>query len=180
MTLSTFAMLQLLPRLGITVSASMPARTLSTSARVMSGARVATLPPQVGEFVRPESAPANAGLPAGKGVAQPHPPPGTPVSQAPNALSTWSEDQNPRTRAMRGPRFEQTNMAFQPQPLAAMSLIANEPIRMVNQRVVSCDGGDGPLGHPKVFINLDKPGGKACPYWFVSLSNTCPAQLTAR
>jgi hypothetical protein len=25
--------------------------------------------------------------------------------------------------------------------------------------------GDGPLGHPKVFINLDKPGAKACPYW---------------
>lgn len=27
--------------------------------------------------------------------------------------------------------------------------------------------GGGALGHPKVFINLDKPGPKACNYWFV-------------
>lgn len=25
--------------------------------------------------------------------------------------------------------------------------------------------GGGPLGHPKIFINLDKPGPKACGYW---------------
>ena len=29
---------------------------------------------------------------------------------------------------------------------------------------VSCDGGGGPLGHPKVYINLDKPGPQSCPY----------------
>ncbi|RWS23779.1 putative NADH dehydrogenase [ubiquinone] iron-sulfur protein 6-like protein, partial [Leptotrombidium deliense] len=38
-------------------------------------------------------------------------------------------------------------------------------------RVVSCDGGDGPLGHPRVFINLDQPGNHSCGY--CGLSNYC-------
>ena len=51
----------------------------------------------------------------------------------------------------------------QPQPLAAIELIANEPIRLIQGRVASCDGGASParsakltllgggsLGHPKV------------------------------
>ncbi|EDW28704.1 GL19319 [Drosophila persimilis] len=32
------------------------------------------------------------------------------------------------------------------------------------ERVVFCDGGDGPLGHPKVYINLDAPGSHTCGY----------------
>ncbi|CAO3625208.1 unnamed protein product [Cunninghamella blakesleeana] len=48
--------------------------------------------------------------------------------------------------------------------MAAIELIAEEPIRVVHQRIVSCDGGDGALGHPKVYINLDKPGAHACGY----------------
>jgi NADH dehydrogenase (ubiquinone) Fe-S protein 6 len=43
---------------------------------------------------------------------------------------------------MKGPRFEQTKMEFQPQPLSAMEMIHREPIRLVEQRVVSCDGGE--------------------------------------
>lgn len=42
---------------------------------------------------------------------------------------------------MVGPRFEQTAEAFQPRPLAAIELIAEEPIRLVESRVASCDGG---------------------------------------
>jgi NADH dehydrogenase (ubiquinone) Fe-S protein 6 len=42
---------------------------------------------------------------------------------------------------MRGPRFEQTNMDLQPQPLSAMAMIAEEPIRLVETRIASCDGG---------------------------------------
>ncbi|XP_067853897.1 NADH dehydrogenase [ubiquinone] iron-sulfur protein 6, mitochondrial [Heptranchias perlo] len=38
----------------------------------------------------------------------------------------------------------------------AIDLIAEEPITEVTDRVVSCDGGGGALGHPKVYINLDK------------------------
>lgn len=36
----------------------------------------------------------------------------------------------------------------------AIKLVAEEPVRQVETRVVSCDGGGGALGHPKVYINL--------------------------
>jgi uncharacterized Zn-finger protein len=29
---------------------------------------------------------------------------------------------------------------------------------------VACDGGGGPLGHPKVYLNLGKEGRVECPY----------------
>jgi uncharacterized Zn-finger protein len=29
---------------------------------------------------------------------------------------------------------------------------------------VACDGGGGPLGHPKVYLNLGKEGRIECPY----------------
>ncbi|XP_069469807.1 NADH dehydrogenase [ubiquinone] iron-sulfur protein 6, mitochondrial [Ambystoma mexicanum] len=38
----------------------------------------------------------------------------------------------------------------------AIDLIKEEPVSEVDSRVVSCDGGGGALGHPKVYINLDK------------------------
>jgi len=39
----------------------------------------------------------------------------------------------------------------------AINLVAEEPVSNVESRVVSCDGGGGALGHPKVYINLVKP-----------------------
>jgi uncharacterized Zn-finger protein len=36
----------------------------------------------------------------------------------------------------------------------AIKLIAEEPIIKAKERVVACNGGGGPLGHPKVYINL--------------------------
>lgn len=36
----------------------------------------------------------------------------------------------------------------------AIKLVAEEPVAEVGVRVVSCDGGGGALGHPKVYINL--------------------------
>ncbi|XP_044516122.1 NADH dehydrogenase [ubiquinone] iron-sulfur protein 6, mitochondrial-like [Gracilinanus agilis] len=38
----------------------------------------------------------------------------------------------------------------------AIDLIAEKPVCIVESRVISCDGGGGALGHPKVYINLDK------------------------
>lgn len=35
-----------------------------------------------------------------------------------------------------------------------INLIAEIPPQECTERVVACDGGDGPLGHPKVYINL--------------------------
>lgn len=46
----------------------------------------------------------------------------------------------------------------------AIKLIAEEPPSSAKDRIVSCDGGGGPLGHPKVYINLDKPGNHTCGY----------------
>jgi uncharacterized Zn-finger protein len=34
----------------------------------------------------------------------------------------------------------------------------------VDSPVVACDGGDGPLGHPRVFLNIGKEGHIECPY----------------
>ncbi|KAH9825028.1 hypothetical protein DFH28DRAFT_942574 [Melampsora americana] len=82
--------------------------------------------------------------------------------QSPNRVTTWSKNQGVRSEAMKGPRFEQTAMDLQPFPLAAIDLIHQQPISMVPGRVASCDGGGGALGHPRIFINLDKPGYHPC------------------
>ena len=34
----------------------------------------------------------------------------------------------------------------------------------VETATVSCDGGGGPLGHPRVFLNLEEHGEVDCPY----------------
>lgn len=39
-------------------------------------------------------------------------------------------------------------------PNWGIKLIAEVPPKECTERVVYCDGGDGPLGHPKVYLNL--------------------------
>ena len=34
----------------------------------------------------------------------------------------------------------------------------------VDDEVVACDGGNGPLGHPRVFLNMEGKGQIDCPY----------------
>ncbi|KAG5647981.1 hypothetical protein DXG03_007015 [Asterophora parasitica] len=63
------------------------------------------------------------------------------AAQAPNYPTTWSANQQPRPAAGANPRFEQTAMELQPNPLNAMELIANEPVRLVDGRKAVCDGG---------------------------------------
>ncbi|PWN42079.1 hypothetical protein IE81DRAFT_323905 [Ceraceosorus guamensis] len=135
------------------------ARSLSSSAKARA--------PPSGFFARPTGeaqTPARRRENRANVVAAPHTPPHIPSEQSPNYPATWSKSQNPRPKAMQGPRFEQIDFNLQPLPLSAMEMIHREPIRLTKKRVVACDGGDGPLGHPQVFINLDKPGPKACPY----------------
>jgi len=85
-------------------------------------------------------------------VVPPHPPTSTTPAfatetavsdypQAPNHPGLWSENQRPRPSPATGPRFEQTAMQLQPQPLSAMDLIAKEPIRLSKTRIAACDGG---------------------------------------
>ncbi|XP_036598993.1 NADH dehydrogenase [ubiquinone] iron-sulfur protein 6, mitochondrial-like [Trichosurus vulpecula] len=38
----------------------------------------------------------------------------------------------------------------------AVDLISEQPVSRVESEVLSCDGGGGALGHPKVYINLDQ------------------------
>ncbi|KAI0003684.1 hypothetical protein BJV74DRAFT_881524 [Russula compacta] len=61
-----------------------------------------------------------------------------------------------------GPALRADHHGSAPNPLSAMQLIANEPPRLVHGRKAVCDGGSGPLGHPKIYINLDKPGPQPC------------------
>ena len=84
--------------------------------------------------------------------------------QAPNRSETWAKSQKPRSEALSGPRILQRNLEDQPQPYAAINLIAKEPVRYINSSVAVCDGGRGVQGHPKIFVNLDKPGTHACQY----------------
>ncbi|KAK6356728.1 hypothetical protein TWF718_001070 [Orbilia javanica] len=86
------------------------------------------------------------------------------ANQAPNRRLTWARSQMPRGDAMVGPRFEQTDLALQPRPMAAIELIHEQPVRFVHEHVVVCDGGGGPLGHPKIYINVDKPEVVPCGY----------------
>lgn len=37
-------------------------------------------------------------------------------------------------------------------------------MRYLHDNAAVCDGGKGVQGHPKIFINLDKPGTHACQY----------------
>ena len=34
----------------------------------------------------------------------------------------------------------------------------------VESEQVACDGGDGPLGHPRVYLNMEGKGYIVCPY----------------
>ena len=46
----------------------------------------------------------------------------------------------------------------------AIDLVAEEPVVVVENNHTWCDGGRGALGHPKVYINLDKPEIMDCGY----------------
>ena len=65
----------------------------------------------------------------------------TPAPQAPNYPTKWSTSQRSRPVGGESPRFEQTAMDLQPQPLSAMEMINAEPIRIVHGRKAVCDGG---------------------------------------
>ncbi|KAK4156702.1 lactobacillus shifted protein [Chaetomidium leptoderma] len=92
-------------------------------------------------------------------------------SQAPNRAEVWSRDQRARSAAMTGPRFEQTDFELQPLPYAAIELVHKQPVRWTHDRVVACDGGGGPAGHPKIYINTDKAEIATCGYCGLPFAN---------
>ncbi|KAF5097205.1 hypothetical protein D0Z00_002482 [Geotrichum galactomycetum] len=86
--------------------------------------------------------------------------------QSPNRAETWAKSQKPRSEALQGVRTLQRNLEQQPQPYAAINLISQTPIVYLHDNTAVCDGGKGVQGHPKIFINLDKPKAHACLYLF--------------
>ncbi|KAI1819294.1 hypothetical protein F4861DRAFT_534568 [Xylaria intraflava] len=93
------------------------------------------------------------------------------LKQAPNRTEIWSRSQKPRATAMTGPRFEQTDFDVQPASKAAIELIHRQPVRWTHDRIVACDGGGGPAGHPRIFINTDKPEIATCNYCGLPYAN---------
>jgi len=61
-----------------------------------------------------------------------------------------------------------------------MELIHKQPVRWTKEKVVSCDGGGGPLGHPRIFINTDKPQINWCTYCGLPFVRTSYRNLSAR
>jgi len=107
------------------------ARVLKTITRASSSAASSPTPPAI--------------------IKTPAPTVGT---QAPNYPTTWSANQRPRPTPADGPRFEQTTMEVQPNPLSAMALIAEEPVRMVHGRKAVCDGGMFPYFSVALVLQL--------------------------
>lgn len=69
----------------------------------------------------------------------------------------WASEDYRRARFLKSPE-KLVNTSF------AIDLISEVPPIACKERITHCDGGGGPLGHPRVFINLDKPGNHTCGY----------------
>lgn len=68
----------------------------------------------------------------------------------------WHDDDYRMTRFIN--REKQINEQF------AIDLLAEEEVTVVAGNHVYCGGGSAALGHPKVYINLDKPQVHSCGY----------------
>lgn len=90
------------------------------------------------------------------------------AQQAPNRAATWSPSQANKQDviATHAARFIQRDLDKQPNPYAAIDLIAQVPIKYIHDNIAVCDGNKGNTlqGHPKVFINLDQPKANTCGY----------------
>nr|XP_014333229.1 PREDICTED: NADH dehydrogenase [ubiquinone] iron-sulfur protein 6, mitochondrial [Bos mutus] len=80
-------------------------------------------------------------------VAQ-QPSPGLPRPTHPSCFQVYDDGDYRKVRFVG--RQKEVNENF------AIDLIAEQPVSQVGSRVISCDGGGGALGHPRVYINLDK------------------------
>ncbi|GFG36138.1 hypothetical protein Cfor_02265 [Coptotermes formosanus] len=79
-----------------------------------------------------------------------------PVEKETHTGQKWESNDYRLARFVGRPKQVNTNFAIK--------LIDEVPPASQKERVVWCDGGGGPTGHPKVYINLDKPGNHACGY----------------
>ncbi|KAI9904956.1 hypothetical protein N3K66_001485 [Trichothecium roseum] len=135
-------------------SLRVPRRAFTTTARQFEAA----VPTSTKSETSPAPAPVDESKPAE-------------INQAPNRLGVWSKNQKARSAAMTGPRFEQTDFSLQPQAKAAIEMVHKEPVRWTHDRMAVCEGGGGPAGHPKIYINTDKPEIAICGYCGIPFAN---------
>lgn len=91
--------------------------------------------------------------------------PSSNYKQAPNRDGVWSPSQRSRDEIYKtDPRFVGKDLSKQPQALAAIELIKNQPISFIHGNIAVCHGTDFVQGHPKVYINLDKEKVHTCGY----------------
>lgn len=89
----------------------------------------------------------------------------TPLQQAPNRNATWSRSQAERSQVVKHAKFLQKDLSKQPQPYAAIDLIAQQPVRYIPDRIAVCQGQKQlGQGHPKIYINLDPKRPAVCGY----------------
>lgn len=93
------------------------------------------------------------------------------AQQSVNRADTWTPSQESRTNIFTrfAYRFIQKDLDKQPRAPSAMELISKQPIRYLSHHdgnVAVCDGNRGSTvqGHPKIFINLDRPAPATCGY----------------
>jgi uncharacterized Zn-finger protein len=61
----------------------------------------------------------------------------------------------PKGLVFKDVRFEVMDLSKQPNPAAAIELIAQVPVKEVDTNIVACEGGGNlATGHPKIYINL--------------------------
>jgi uncharacterized Zn-finger protein len=77
-------------------------------------------------------------------------------------ISIGRHGYHPRRSVVNGPAPRRADTRFSPVfPEASMQPF--ETIE-VETPTVGCDGGDGPLGHPRVYLDVAKTGSVECPY----------------
>lgn len=76
----------------------------------------------------------------------------------------WTTSMRTKEGAFSSPAFEHVILEAQPFPKPAIDLVHQEPVFKTDKRVIYCDGGHDALGHPKVYINLDRPENSVCGY----------------
>ncbi|ENN72902.1 probable NADH dehydrogenase [ubiquinone] iron-sulfur protein 6, mitochondrial [Dendroctonus ponderosae] len=85
-----------------------------------------------------------------------------------NASTSTPQDQETHTGQKFDPKdYRLARFVDRPKnvnPNFSIKLIEEAPPKSCKDRVVFCDGGSGPEGHPRVYINLDKPGNHSCGY----------------
>lgn len=93
------------------------------------------------------------------------------AQQSPNRTEPWAPSQESRGNILTrfAYRFIQRDLAQQPRPHSAMELISKQPVRYLTPEegnIAVCDGNkENTLqGHPKIFINLDRPQPATCGY----------------